>query len=270
MKDSTNPVLEFRQVVQRFGEQNDAGAATAALGPIDLTIQRNEIVALLGPSGCGKSTLLSIAAGLRRPTAGQAFYNGAAIRKTDPKRGLLFQDYALFPWLTVAENVSFGPEVRSAPRRETQEKTHHLIRLVNLDGSENKYPHELSGGMRQRCALARLLANDPEVLLLDEPLSALDAQTKIVLQEELLRIFEDDSGQSSRTVVIVTHSIDEAIFLADRIVVMSRRPGRVRQEIKVPFARPRSREIQKTSAYSELSEQVWQLIAREVVEAIKQ
>ena len=124
--------------------------------------------------------------------------------------------------------------------------------------------------MRQRCALARMLANEPEVLLLDEPLSALDAQTKIVLQEELLRIFESEAGQSNRTVVIVTHSIDEAIFLADRVVVMSRRPGRVRQEIKVPFPRPRSRDIQKSSAYAELSDQVWQLIAREVEEAIKQ
>ena len=266
----TNAILEFRQVVQRFDVDNADDPAAAALGPIDLTIQRNEIVALVGPSGCGKSTLLSIAAGLRRPTAGQAFYNGVEIRKPDPKRGLLFQDYALFPWLTVEENVAFGPEVRGAARSDTREKIQQLIKLVNLDGSEKKYPHELSGGMRQRCALARMLANDPEVLLLDEPLSALDAQTKIVLQEELLRIFEGGTGGSTRTVVVVTHSIDEALFLADRVVVMSRLPGRVRQELKVPFSRPRAREIQKTAAYAVLSEQVWQLIAREVVEAIKQ
>lgn len=264
------PVLEFRQLVKRFGDDASADSPGAALGPIDLTVRQNEIVAILGPSGCGKSTLLSIAAGLAAPTEGRALYYGEEIRKTDPKRGLLFQDYALFPWLTVRENVSFGPIVCGASREVTQQKTRDLIRLVNLDGSEKKYPHELSGGMRQRCALARMLANEPQVLLLDEPLSALDAQTKIVLQEELLRIFETAAGHSNRTVVIVTHSIDEAIFLADRIVVMSRRPGRVRQEIKVPFGRPRLREIQKTSAYAELSDQVWQLIAQEVVEAIRQ
>jgi NitT/TauT family transport system ATP-binding protein len=264
------PVLEFRAVVKRFEASDSADVATAALGPIDLTVGRNEIVALLGPSGCGKSTLLSIAAGLSQPSGGQALYCGTEIRWPDPKRGLLFQDYALFPWLTVWENVSFGPSVCGAARDDAQQKARDLIRLVNLEGSEKKYPHELSGGMRQRCALARMLANEPEVLLLDEPLSALDAQTKIVLQEELLRIFESEAGQSNRTVVIVTHSIDEAIFLADRIVVMSRRPGRVRQEIKVPFGRPRSRGIQKTPAYAELSDQVWQLIAKEVEEAIRQ
>jgi NitT/TauT family transport system ATP-binding protein len=266
---AANSILEFSQVVQRFDVGN-SDDATAALGPIDLSIQRNEIVALVGPSGCGKSTLLSIAAGLRRPTSGTALYNGAEIKRPDPKRGLLFQDYALFPWLTVAENISFGPDVRGAARANTREKTQQLVKLVNLDGSESKYPHELSGGMRQRCALARMLANDPEVLLLDEPLSALDAQTKIVLQEELLRIFEGGKDGSTRTAVIVTHSIEEAIFLADRVIVMSRRPGRVRQEIKVPFPRPRTRDIQKTAAYAELSEQIWQLIAREVVEAINQ
>jgi NitT/TauT family transport system ATP-binding protein len=265
----TEPLLAFEGVTKTFATAG-TDASVAALGPIDLEVRRNEIVAILGPSGCGKSTLLSIAAGLTLPTKGRAIFAGSEIRDTDPRRGLLFQDYALFPWMTVRENIGFGPSVLGAPARGTKERVAQLIRLVNLSGFETKYPHELSGGMRQRCALARMLANDPAVLLLDEPLSALDAQTKIVLQEELLRIVGDAGGAPSRTVVIVTHSIDEAAFLADRIVVMSRRPGRIRENIIVPFGRPRTREMQKTPAYAELVDGVWRLIAEEVVEAMRE
>lgn len=261
---NTEPLLAFQEITKSFG------TGLVALGPIDLEIRRNEIVAILGPSGCGKSTLLSLASGLGSPTKGRATYKGEVIRDTDPKRGLLFQDYALFPWLTVHENIAFGPMVRGLPAAETKARVAELTRLVNLSGFEDKHPHELSGGMRQRCALARLLANDPDVLLLDEPFSALDAQTKIVLQEELLRIVGDADGRPDRTVVIVTHSIDEAAFLADRIVVMSRRPGRIREDVAVPFDRPRTREIQKTPAYAELVDHVWMLISNEVVEAMKE
>lgn len=263
------PVLAFEGVTKSFST-TDRAETVAALGPIDLQVHRNEIVAVLGPSGCGKSTLLSIAAGLAFPTDGRAMYASAEIRDTDPKRGLLFQDYALFPWMTVQENVGFGPRVLGVSRQASRDRVAQLVRLVNLSGFEAKYPHELSGGMRQRCALARMLANDPEVLLLDEPFSALDAQTKIVLQEELLRIVGDAVGAPNRTVMMVTHSIDEAVFLADRIVVMSRRPGRIREDIAVPFGRPRTREIQKTPAYAELVDDVWRLIAKEVVEAMRE
>jgi NitT/TauT family transport system ATP-binding protein len=262
-------LLAFEQITKSFATAG-AGESVAALGPIDLEVRLDEIIAILGPSGCGKSTLLMIASGLSSPTSGRALFAGAPIRDTDPKRGLLFQDYALFPWMTVQENIAFGPSVQGVATAATNERVAQLVRLVNLSGFENKYPHELSGGMRQRCALARMLANEPDVLLLDEPFSALDAQTKIVLQEELLRIVGDESGKPNRTVVIVTHSIDEAVFLADRIVVMSRRPGRIREEIVVPFARPRTREIQKTPAYAQLVERVWQLISKEVVEAMKE
>lgn len=265
---SSAGLLKFTSLVKRFGDPK--GDQVVALGPIDLSISENEIVAILGPSGCGKSTLLSIASGLTTPSEGSANYKGSEISDTDPKRGMLFQDYALFPWLTVRENIAFGPSVRGIPPKMIDIRVGELVRLVNLSGFEGKYPHELSGGMRQRCALARLLANEPEVLLLDEPLSALDAQTKIVLQEELLRIVGDSTGSPTRTVVLVTHSIDEAVFLADRIVVMSRRPGRIREEIAVAFGRPRTRAIQKRPEYGELVERVWQLISNEVVEAMKE
>lgn len=264
------PVLAFESVTKTFSTSGSSNEAVAALGPIDLKVYRDEIVAVLGPSGCGKSTLLSIASGLAYPTDGRALYLEKEIRDTDPKRGLLFQDYALFPWMTVQENVGFGPRVLGVQKEVAKDRIEQLIRLVNLSGFEAKYPHELSGGMRQRCALARMLANEPEVLLLDEPFSALDAQTKIVLQEELLRIVGDSTGTPNRTVMMVTHSIDEAVFLADRIIVMSRRPGRIREDVIVPFGRPRTREIQKTPAYAELVDGVWRLIAEEVVEAMRE
>jgi NitT/TauT family transport system ATP-binding protein len=205
-----------------------------ALEAITLDVTPGEFLILLGPSGCGKSTLLQIIAGLEEPTRGE-------IRVGERNGGqkltsMVFQEYALFPWRTVMENVVFGPEVRKVPRTEREATARRLIELVKLAGFETRYPHELSGGMRQRVALARALANDPAVLLFDEPLAALDAQTRRVLQDELARIW----AETGKTFIYVTHSLPEAVLLGTRIVVMTARPGRIKRTLDVKLDRPRS------------------------------
>ena len=209
------------------------GERVTALQSISLDVHPGEFLILLGPSGCGKSTLLQIIAGLEAPSTGDIrFPDGNGRGKLT---SMVFQDYALFPWRTVLGNVVFGPEVRSVGRGEREAKARQLIELVNLRGTENRYPHELSGGMRQRVALARALANDPEVLLFDEPLAALDAQTRRVLQDELLRIW----AETGKTFVYVTHSLQEAVLLGSRIVLMTAGPGRIKQIVDLPLPRPR-------------------------------
>jgi len=209
------------------------GERVTALQSISLDVHPGEFLILLGPSGCGKSTLLQIIAGLEAPSTGDIrFPDGNGRGKLT---SMVFQDYALFPWRTVLGNVVFGPEVRSVGRGEREAKARQLIELVNLRGAENRYPHELSGGMRQRVALARALANDPEVLLFDEPLAALDAQTRRVLQDELLRIW----AETGKTFVYVTHSLQEAVLLGSRIVLMTAGPGRIKQIVDLPLPRPR-------------------------------
>lgn len=204
-----------------------------ALDAITLDVAAGEFLILLGPSGCGKSTLLQILAGLEAPSSGTIrFPERAGARKLT---SMVFQEYALFPWRTVAENVAFGPEVRGVPRGDREAAARRLIDLVKLRGFETRYPHELSGGMRQRVALARALANDPAILLFDEPLAALDAQTRRVLQEELTRIW----AETGKTFIYVTHSLEEAVLLGTRIVLMTARPGRVKELIDVRLPRPR-------------------------------
>jgi NitT/TauT family transport system ATP-binding protein len=209
------------------------GERVLALQTITLDVAPGEFLILLGPSGCGKSTLLQIMAGLEAPSSG-------AIEFPTPTGGgkltsMVFQEYALFPWRTVLANVAFGPEVRGVPRREREERARRLIDLVNLRGAETRYPHELSGGMRQRVALARALANDPQILLFDEPLAALDAQTRRVMQDELLRIW----AETGKTFVYVTHSLQEAVLLGTRIVLMTAGPGRIKRVEEVTLPRPR-------------------------------
>ncbi len=208
-----------------------------ALGRVDLQLAENSFTCLLGPSGCGKSTLLNMIAGFVPPTTGQVLVDSEAVAGASADRGVVFQEYALFPWRTALANVEFGPLMRRKPTAERRATARRYLELVGLKAHADKFPSELSGGMKQRVAIARALANNPSVLLMDEPFGALDAQTREVLQEELLRIWE----QERKTVVFVTHSISEAIFLADRIVVMATQPGLIKDLVDVSLSHPRDR-----------------------------
>jgi len=231
------------------------GRSVRALAPTNLEVGDNEFLTLLGPSGCGKSTLLQIIAGSDHATAGEVSFSGER-RSTGPVTTMVWQKYALFPWRTVSRNLAFGCEVRGVPRGDIRERLDHFIDVVGLKGFENAYPHELSGGMQQRVALARALCNDPEVLLMDEPLAALDAQTRTLMQIELLRIWE----LYKKTVVYVTHSIDEAVLLGDRIAVMAARPGRIKEIIPVDLPRPRTLDMVTSRAFHEISDRAWNSI----------
>jgi NitT/TauT family transport system ATP-binding protein len=211
----------------------DTGAAHRAVENLDLAVAANEFLCVLGPSGCGKSTLLAAIAGFLKPAQGTITMNGHAISGPGADRGVVFQEYALLPWMTVLDNAALGLKLRGMPRKERYEAARRFLAMANLHGVEQKYPHELSGGMKQRVAVARTLANSPEVMLMDEPFAAVDAQTRMVLQEELVRI----SGRSRLTVVFVTHSVEEALFLGDRVAVLTPGPGRVRTTVEVPFAK---------------------------------
>ncbi len=206
-----------------------------ALAGIDLDIAADEFLTILGPSGCGKTTLLNIVAGFEKETGGTLTLDGATIAGPGPDRGVVFQEYALFPWLSVEDNVAFGLVERRVPKRERETRVRQQIAAVGLAGFERRYPHELSGGMRQRVALARVLANDPKILLMDEPFAALDAQTRTLMQQELLNVWSSDR----RAVIFITHNIEEAIFLGDRVVVMTARPGRIKDVVRIDLPRPR-------------------------------
>lgn len=223
--------LQIRNVTKRYTTRT---GLVEALSDVSLEVQPGEFVSLVGPSGCGKSTLLRLAAGLDEPTSGHLSLNGLAIGGPDRRRGLVFQDPNLFPWLTVRQNVGFGPSLAGRRHREPVDA---LLALVGLTDFADAYPHELSGGMAQRTALARTLINEPEVILLDEPLGALDNFTRMQMQDELLRIWQ----ARTVTMMMVTHDIDEAIYLSDRIVIMTPRPGRIEQILPVRLPRPRSR-----------------------------
>jgi NitT/TauT family transport system ATP-binding protein len=213
------------------------GREMEVLRDINLSIKENEFICFIGPSGCGKTTLLRIIAGLEEPTSGTLSLAGESIKGPGPERGMVFQEYSLFPWRTVLDNIAFGLELKGVPTEERQIRSRQYLKMVGLERFEARYPHELSGGMKQRVAIARALVNDPRALLMDEPFGALDAQTRNIMQSELLRIWEEEK----KTVVFVTHSVDEAIYLADRIVIMSARPGRIKEVIEIPLGRPRNR-----------------------------
>lgn len=249
--------------------------STDALHGVDLDIRQGEFLALVGPTGCGKSTLLNIIAGLIIPTEGTLTLNGAPITGPSPDRGMLFQDYALFPWRTVTGNVEFGlrygPRARRPSAAQRNATVQRYIDLVGLQGAERKFPRQLSGGMRQRTALARLWVTNPEVLLMDEPLTALDAQTRLVMEEELLRIWgQEHEGDDRKTIVYVTHAIDEAVFLADRIAVMGTHPGHIKSIIDVDLPRPRTDEMRVSEEYDELYRTVWDLIRDEARRAAQE
>jgi NitT/TauT family transport system ATP-binding protein len=251
-------IIEARAVDMVFTTRK--GKLTA-LKDFSLQVRRGEVLSIVGASGCGKSTFLNIMAGFIKQTAGEVLLDGEPIRGVEPRCGMIFQDYALFPWMTVRDNVAFGPRLSGASRRERQRKARHWISVVGLDGFEQAYPGELSGGMQQRVALSRALANEPDVLLCDEPFAALDAMTRQIMQQELLNIVAD----SAKTVLFITHSIDEAIILSDRLVVMSARPGRVKAIYENDLPRPRSMDVQITDRFMALKRQVWSLVQEEVM-----
>jgi ABC-type nitrate/sulfonate/bicarbonate transport system ATPase subunit len=238
------------------------GAATAALQPISLAVADNDFISILGPSGCGKSTLLRIVAGLDTPTAGSVRLDGVPVAGPGADRGMVFQSYTLFPWLTVQQNICFGLREKRLPAQRQDEIAAHYIAKVGLAGFEQHYPKMLSGGMQQRTAIARALANEPKILLLDEPFGALDNQTRALMQELLLGIWESEK----KTVLFVTHDIEESIFMAGRVVVMSARPGRIKADVAVELAHPRHYTLKTTTEFTALKARLTEEIR---VEAIK-
>jgi ABC-type nitrate/sulfonate/bicarbonate transport system ATPase subunit len=250
-------LLSIQGLERRF---EGAGGQTLALQATDLELAENDFVTILGPSGCGKSTLLRIVAGLDRPTAGQVLLDGRIIEGPGADRGMVFQSYTLFPWLVVLDNVCFGLRERGLPRTEQLEIAHAFIDKVGLTGFEHHFPRQLSGGMQQRTAIARALANNPRILLMDEPFGALDHQTREQMQELLLSIWE---GQS-KTVLFVTHDIDEAVFLATRTVVMSARPGRIRLDRPVDLPYPRHYSMKTSPVFTAIKAQLTQCVRAEV------
>ena len=240
------------------------GAATRALEPTSLEVPDNDFVTILGPSGCGKSTLLRLVAGLDRPTTGRIILNGKPVIGPGPDRGMVFQSYTLFPWLTVADNIAFGLREKGVAKEQRSEAVREWLERIGLTGFEHHYPKQLSGGMQQRTAIARALANEPAILLLDEPFGALDNQTRALMQELLLRVWE----RERKTVLFVTHDIEEAIFLGSRVLVMTARPGRAKALIDVPFARPRDvLELRADPRYGELVFAIWGQLRDEVQQA---
>lgn len=234
--------------------QNGKTEPLRALEEIRLDIGTNEFVCMVGPSGCGKSTLLSIVAGLLEPSSGRVTFQDVAPGK--PPTGMVFQDLGLFPWRTVGGNVGYGLEELGVPKRERKSRIKELLNMVGLEGFENRFPHELSGGMRQRTALARALAPEPALLLMDEPLSSLDAQTRQDMQTELSRLFE----RGERSFLYVTHDVGEAVFLGDRVVVLSPRPGRVLEILQVELPRPRGQGLRREASFNSLVNQVEALL----------
>lgn len=251
--------LSIKGVTKEFVDRRTK-AIIRALDPISLEVAEGELICILGPSGCGKSTLLNIVAGFLPSSEGEVRVGGRLVTEPGPDRGFVFQEFALFPWKTVLENIEFGPLLKGMPKKSRRIRAMELIRRVNLLSFENRFPYELSGGMKQRVGIARAMANDPEILLMDEPFGALDAQTRRVMQDELLKIL---SG-SKQTVLFVTHAIEEAIFLADRVLVITARPGRIKEIISVQLPRPRER---TSPGFNQLYQQVDDLISVEVQKA---
>ncbi len=250
------PILQVRGLERRFD-------TTLALQATDLDVAENAFITILGPSGCGKSTLLRIVAGLDVQTAGEVTLEGRRISGPGADRGMVFQSYTLFPWLTVLDNVCFGLRERGLPRDQQLDIAHGFLAKVGLKGFANHYPKQLSGGMQQRTALARALANNPRMLLMDEPFGALDHQTRELMQELLLGIWEAER----KTVLFVTHDIDEAVFMGTRVVVMSARPGRIKLDRDVDLAHPRHYSVKTTPAFSSLKAELTEAVRVEVLAA---
>ena len=239
------------------------GVATQALLPVDFEVRENDFVTILGPSGCGKSTMLRIVAGLDSPTSGRVLLDGRPVEGPGADRGMVFQSYTLFPWLTIEQNIRFGLRERGMPEVQQKERAAYFIAKVGLRGFEQHFPKQLSGGMQQRTAIARALANDPKILLMDEPFGALDNQTRVLMQELLLGIWEAER----KTVLFVTHDIDEAIFMANRVAVFSARPGRIKTELAVDLPHPRHYTIKTSPEFMDLKARLTEEIRAESMAA---
>ena len=259
------PELEVTSVSRVFPGQRGA-KPVQALSPTDLTLEKNDFVTILGPSGCGKSTLLRIVAGLDRPTTGTVYLEGKEIRGPGADRGMVFQSYTLFPWLTIRENVGFGLREKGMKAAAIKETVDLYLDRVGLSAFADHWPKQLSGGMQQRTAIARALANDPKILLLDEPFGALDNQTRGLMQELLLGIWE----REKKTVIFVTHDIEEAVFMASRVVTMSARPGRISSITPVDFGHPRDYRLKADPEFAKLRMQLTEEIRAEVIAAASQ
>lgn len=232
-----------------------------ALNKFTIEVAKGEFVSIVGPSGCGKSTFLNIVLGLVKPDTGEIRLNGAPIKGPGQERAMVFQEFGLLPWRTVETNVELGLELKGLPAAQRAERAKELIKLVGLEGFERHYPHELSGGMKQRVGLARALATEPEVLLMDEPFAALDAQTRDLMQAELLQIWE----RTQKTVLFVTHSIEEAAYLSDRVIVMTARPGRTKSILKVNLPRPRDYEMRLSAEFNDIKADIWNTLKDELI-----
>ena len=254
--------VHIDNVVKKFNGRN---GEMVALNGVTLDIHDNEFICVVGPSGCGKSTLLNIIAGLLEPTSGEVYCDGKLVEGTGTDRGVVFQQYALFPWLTVKKNVRFALEMRGVKGKEADELAMKYLEKVDLVKFANHYPKELSGGMKQRVAIARAYAAEPQVLLMDEPFGALDAQTRTQLQSELLQTWENDK----KTCFFITHDVDEAIILAQKVIVMSARPGRVKAVIDIDIPYPRDQETKMSPRFLELKNEIWSLVYQEYLEVRK-
>lgn len=263
----TSVKISFQQVRKEFVVRGEGGGPSdrfTALEDITLDVRFGEFLALVGPSGCGKSTLLDLLGGLTTPTSGRILLDGRPIEGPARDRGIVFQQYALFPWRTAAQNVEFGLDIAGLKARQRREIARHYLDLVGLTAFADRYPHELSGGMKQRVAIARSLTYDPEVLLMDEPFAALDAQTRETLQGELLRIWR----ATGKTIIFITHGIDEAVVLGQRVAVMTSRPGRIKHVVEIPEAlRNESEDVRSLPEFGPVRHEVWSLLRDEVLKA---
>ncbi len=248
-------IIEIKNLKKTFLSKE--GNHVLALNDVNLKVKKNEFICIVGPSGCGKSTLLRIIAGLETLTSGDVLYDGKKVSNPSGEVGMVFQDYSLLPWRTVLDNIALGLEFKRVPKDKRRKIGMDYLKLIGMDGFQDSYPYELSGGMQQRVAIARALANDPNILLMDEPFGALDAHTRIIMQEELLEIWNQDK----KTILFITHSVNEAISLADKIIVMTKRPGTIREIIDVNMERPRDR---ANLRYGELANKILKMLREEL------
>lgn len=243
-------MLELKNISKKFPQPD--GSIIEAIADISLNIMQQDFVAIVGPSGCGKTTLLKIIAGLEKPNSGQLIFDNKEIKSASQERGVVFQNFSSFPWLSVAENIAFGLRLKNFPEQKVEQIVSHYLKVTDLEQFKNVYPSNLSGGMQQRVAIARTLANDPKILLMDEPFGSLDTQTRSRMQEFLAMLWE----QNHKTVIFVTHDIEEAIFLADKVILLTQRPAKIEKEFNIEFSRPRTHDLKFSNDFFDLKKTI--------------